>query len=298
MAASIKVLLGMAACIAVPVSSYQFPPSSASVLGLRASSRPPAGVMREAERQIVRVSRRAAVMLPLLPAFAGKVQAKGDANLSFGTEISGSEGKGIDIAFTYPTSWKLEEKPGPILVTEETVQACGEDPDQCEFGEIIARSIATGDNALVLAAETDGDLEDLDFSFFKKTVFSRGGKFGAYGAPEDVKALKDVTSNGVRTIEVKWNTFTPGGNTLAKRSVISAVAIDNAVYMLVCSTSAKSYKASEPTLRAVAASWSAKATGKAAKKPAKIEGVKKSMFRKQNEERKAIEAEREAEGIY
>ena len=68
--------------------------------------------------------------------------------------------------------------------------------------------------------------------------------------------------------------------------------------MLVCSSSAKSYRSSEPILRSVAASWRATATGKPARKAEKIDGVKASMFKKQNDERKALQAEREAEGIF
>jgi len=62
---------------------------------------------------------------------------------------------------------------GPILVTEQTLKACGEDPDECDRGEIIARSIATGDNALVLATVRDGEVEELPFVFFKKAIFGR-----------------------------------------------------------------------------------------------------------------------------
>lgn len=90
--------------------------------------------------------------------------------------------------------------PGSILLTDATLKACSEDPDECEVGEIIARSIATGDNALVVAAVSDGELESLPFSFFKKSVYGRGGKFGAYGAPEDVKTVSDKTADGVRCI--------------------------------------------------------------------------------------------------
>lgn len=225
-------------------------------------------------------------------------QAKGDEKLSFSSEIAGSDGDGVSIAFAYPPSWKLEEKPGEILVTEAIVKACDEDPDRCDYGQIIARSIATGDNAIVVAAETDIELEQIPFSFFKKSIYGRGGKFGAYGEPADVKPVADSTTNGVRMIEVKWSTFTPGGSTLAKRSIISVVSIADAVYMLVCSSSAKSYKSSEPILRSVAASWRATATGKPARKAEKIDGVKASMFKKQNDERKALQAEREAEGIF
>jgi len=119
------------------------------------------------------LSRRAAVLGALLPAFARAAHAKGDATLAFSTEIAGSDGNGVGISFDHPSSWKMEEKPGAILVSEAVLQACGEDPDACEVGEIIARSIATGDNALVIAAERSAELEALPFSFFKKTIYSR-----------------------------------------------------------------------------------------------------------------------------
>ena len=96
---------------------------------------------------------------------------------------------------------------GNILVTDATLKACSEDPDECEVGEIIARSIATGDNALVVAVVSDGDLESLPFSFFKKSVYGRGGKFGAYGAPEDVKPVSDKTANGVRYVSFLLGLF-------------------------------------------------------------------------------------------
>jgi len=111
--------------------------------------------------------------------------------------------------------------------------------------------------------------------------------------------LADCGLSRHRTLDVKWNTFTPGGSTLAKRSIITAVeGEDDGVYMLVCSTSAKSWKASEPILRAVASSWKVAATGKVAKKEIKIDGMGQSMFKKQNEERAALQKEREEAGIF
>ena len=68
---------------------------------------------------------------------------------------------------------KKKRRAGAILVSEATLKACSEDPDACEVGEIIARSIATGDNALVIATERDAELEALPFSFFKKAIYSR-----------------------------------------------------------------------------------------------------------------------------
>jgi hypothetical protein len=72
-----------------------------------------------------------------------------------------------------PCELRMTWRAGAILVSEATLKACSEDPDACEVGEIIARSIATGDNALVIATEREAELEALPFSFFKKAIYSR-----------------------------------------------------------------------------------------------------------------------------
>ena len=145
----------------VVCDAYVLPSGPAPALYLWSSGRrnmaPPMLTMSTGTQQAV--SRRAAVFLSLLPAFASVAQAKGDAALPFRTEIAGSDGmhacvpmqsscshahacglnrlrsslpagfrprvhlmssrrargvtgNGVDLSFAYPTSWKLEEKPG------------------------------------------------------------------------------------------------------------------------------------------------------------------------------------------
>jgi len=239
-------------------------------------------------------SRRSILPLILAPFFSAPAFAEDE--LSFKDELAGSDGKAVDVSFVYPKSWRLERKPGKILITDERLDGCRDDPDKCDFGEIIARSIATGDNALVLVKNTDKEVSKLPFEFFKKSIFSRGGKFGAYGAPEDVKAVEDKTENGVRTLSVKWNTFTPGGSTLAKRSIVTAQTAGPDLYMLVVTSSANRYKTAEPTLRQVASSLGTARDGRAAKEE-EVGGLRKSMFLKDNVERAQLEKARAAEGI-
>ncbi|KAJ1492684.1 hypothetical protein T484DRAFT_1742376 [Baffinella frigidus] len=246
----------------------------------------------------VAVSRREVLFGLALAGVAAAAPAQSLAadTIEFKDEFAASDGMGVDVVFRFPKSWKLEQKPGALLVNEASVNACREDPDKCDVGEIIARSIATGDNALLLVVPAGGKtLEELDTTFFKKAVFSRAGKFGAYGAPEDIKFVKDKVAEDTRTLDVKFNTFTPGGTTVAKQCILTAKRVGDEVYLLVAATS--KFKSSEPLLRDVAASFAALPTGQPAK-VVKVEGLKKSLFLKDNIERAEIEKQRIEEGIY
>lgn len=247
-------------------------------------------------RPLSALSRRDTLLPLVLAPFVLAQPAFAADNDVFKDELAGSDGKTVEVSFTFPKSWRLEQKPGRIVITDERLALCAQDPDKCDFGEIIARSIATGDNALVLAKNTDKDVASLPTEFFKKTIFSRGGKFGAYGAPEDVKFVEDKTEGGKRTLVVKWQTFTPGGSTLSKRSLIQAQSAGPDLYLLVVTSTANRFKSSEPLLREIAASLHTTPTGKAAVEQ-ESSGVRKSMFLKDNVERAQLEKARAAEGI-
>ena len=70
---------------------------------------------------------------------AAPEQAFAADTTEFKDEFAGSDGQGVDVSFSYPKSWKLEQKPGALLVNEASVDACRGDPDKCDVGEIIAR---------------------------------------------------------------------------------------------------------------------------------------------------------------
>lgn len=61
----------------------------------------------------------------------------------------------------------------------------------------------------------------------------------------------------------QFNTFTPGGTTVAKQCILTAKRVGDEVYLLVAATS--KFKSSEPLLRDVAASFAALPTGQPAK---------------------------------
>ena len=43
-------------------------------------------------------------------------------------------------------------QPGPLILSTALRDACFQDPDKCVFGDMIARSVAGGDNAFVVGS--------------------------------------------------------------------------------------------------------------------------------------------------
>lgn len=203
----------------------------------------------------------------------------------------------VAVSFQVPNKWDLERKPGSILVNDQTLAACDSDPDKCVQGDLTIKPKAGADSAFLVVRGTSEALETMSADFIKKSVFNRGGKFGAFGAPEDIKFTKDKVENGVRLIDVKFNAFSPGGTTIARKGILAISTAGPEAYIFVATTSGNRWKNSEEVLRNIAGSFSAKSTGQKAKVEAKFNGVKKSMFNKENEERARLERERAAEGI-
>lgn len=111
----------------------------------------------------------------------------------------------VAVSFTVPSKWDLERKPGAILVNEASSAACDADPDKCTNGDVTIKPKAGADGAFLIVRTVPEAVEQLSADFIKKSVFNRGGKFGAFGAPEDVKFTYDKTDKGVRLIDVKFN---------------------------------------------------------------------------------------------
>ena len=42
-------------------------------------------------------------------------------------------------------------QPGPLILSTALRDACFQDPDKCVFGDMLARSVAGGDNAFVVS---------------------------------------------------------------------------------------------------------------------------------------------------
>jgi hypothetical protein len=102
---------------------------------------PPLCVSASASGAGPQISRREALIgLAFAGAMAGAPSPSLAAdNVEFAGELAGSDGMGVSVSFSYPATWKLENKPGALLVTDQSRDACGQDPDKCDVGEIIAR---------------------------------------------------------------------------------------------------------------------------------------------------------------
>ena len=48
-------------------------------------------------------------------------------------------------------------QPGPLILSTALRDACFQDPDKCVFGDMLARSVAGGDNAFVVSASAPRD---------------------------------------------------------------------------------------------------------------------------------------------
>ncbi len=88
-----RILLLCVVALCAPASNDAFAPALSSL--------PAAGGLRRrtfttsvsmVQQETSQLTRRAAVLGALLPAFAGAAHAKGDGTLSFSTQISGSDG--------------------------------------------------------------------------------------------------------------------------------------------------------------------------------------------------------------
>lgn len=133
------VALGLAVC-----EGFTVPIGTAAPTALQLSALQRATSLRmsaSSSHEKVQVSRREALWtgLAALSVLAAPAPSLAADNAGYKGELAGSDGMGVDVSFSYPKSWKLEQKPGALLVTDQSNDACLEDPDKCDVGEIIAR---------------------------------------------------------------------------------------------------------------------------------------------------------------
>mmetsp|Transcript_40806 Transcript_40806/g.67509 ORF Transcript_40806/g.67509 Transcript_40806/m.67509 type:complete len:311 (-) Transcript_40806:296-1228(-) len=152
-----------------------------------------------------------------------------------------SDGATALVVYDYPPSWKCSNK----------------------LTAIDTRDLGSGDSAFVvvralppaLAAAAAGDVPA---ALIKGAVFGKEGKFGAYGAPEDVKIKSDVTESATRrSLRVSFSTYTPAMRLVLKESYITVCLVDSVLFILVASSSKARAKEAGPALAAAAASFRA-----------------------------------------
>ena len=97
-------------------------------------------------------------------------------------------------------------------------------------------------------------LSDLPDKFFTGAIFQAQGRFGAYGAPTDVRVLSSSSSDKSRSLELSFRALSPNGADVPRHALVTAVQPEGSrdVVMLVGETSAARWKSAEPAVRSIA----------------------------------------------
>ncbi|CAM9304883.1 unnamed protein product [Chrysoparadoxa australica] len=157
-----------------------------------------------------------------------------DSSGTFVDEVTPDIGELALVSFEFPKTWILNKS----------------------HATIDARDFSSGDAAYVLCASLGGKAaESVPAQAISSIVFSKTGKYGAYGEAEDVKVISDRVSGATRTLEYSFTALTPALRTVPKRAIVTVQAAGGAVYVLVASTSQLRYKKVEGALRAVGRSF-------------------------------------------
>lgn len=81
------------------------------------------------------------------------------------------------------------------------------------FYDVEVRNLAGEGAFLQVASLPEGkSLGEMSASFLTKSVFSTEGRFGAYGAPTDIKVLSKSEAGAMRLLEISFAALSPGGN--------------------------------------------------------------------------------------
>jgi hypothetical protein len=136
----------------------------------------------------------------------------------------------------------------------------------------------TGEGAFLQVAPLPNgkSIADVSDSFFTKAVFATEGRFGAYGAPTDIRVLSSSRGAGPRLLELSFAALSPGQTEVPRRALVAAVQPDGAsdVVMLVGGATTAQWKKAEPSLRRMASSLRIART-----RPTSIQRKKASDYR-------------------
>ena len=119
------------------------------------------------------------------------------------------------------------------------------------------KSSAEGAFLQVASLPSGKSMSEVGDSFFTKAVFAREGRFGAYGAPTDIKVVSSSDEGTARMLESTFSALSPGGTEAPRRTLVAALQPTGAtdVVMLVAGSGAGTWKKSEPALRKMAQSY-------------------------------------------
>lgn len=120
------------------------------------------------------------------------------------------------------------------------VDVAFESPYKLSSSGVSTRDLSTGDSAFVVVAPRT-TIKDAPLK-----VFSAEGKFGAYGAPTE---LKLVAAPSPDLLEFTFDALTPSMREVRRRVLVRSVPIDGDVFMLVAGSTAQRWKVAEPVAR-------------------------------------------------
>ena len=106
-------------------------------------------------------------------------------------------------------------------------------------------SIDTGDTAFVQVMPGQGSLSGMKKSAFTDAILGSEGRYGAYGAPYDVKVLSDTKDESAdsRTLEVSFTALGPMTE-VDRRAIVTAKTAKGSrdIVMLISGTQAARWK--------------------------------------------------------
>jgi len=126
------------------------------------------------------------------------------------------------------------------------------------FYDVEVRSKASDGAFLQVAALPSGKtMADVNDQFFTKAVFSTEGRFGAYGAPTDIRVVTSDKGSSQRLLEITFSALSPGQTEVPRRALVAAVQPEGAtdVVMLVGGSTASQWKKAEGAMRKMASSY-------------------------------------------
>lgn len=126
------------------------------------------------------------------------------------------------------------------------------------FYDVEVRSKSADGAFLQVAQLPSGKkIADVNDKFFTKAVFSTEGRFGAYGAPTDIKVVASDDKGSRRLLEISFSALSPGQTEVPRRALVAALQPEGSddVVMLVSGSTAGQWKKSEAALRKMASSY-------------------------------------------
>jgi len=128
------------------------------------------------------------------------------------------------------------------------------------FYDVEVRSKATDCAAFlqVTPLPSGKTIAEVSDSFFTKAVFSTEGRYGAYGAPTDIKVVTPSTKGtGKRLLEITFSALSPNGAEVPRKALVAAVQPEGAedAVMFVAGSTSSNWKGASPALRKMADSY-------------------------------------------